>query len=107
MNEITINGETYIKKQPIGPLSIVRTYSAGVHIGEVVSLDGTVCIIKNVRRLWRWRGANTLNEVALHGVVTNEYTRISVIIPYEIKLTEAIEVIPVAEGVSFDPVWND
>jgi hypothetical protein len=107
MNEIVINGVTYVKKQPVGPLSIVRTDSAGVHIGEVVSLEGKKCVLKNARRLWRWRGANTLNEVALTGVLMTEYTRISQIIPHEITLTEAIEVIPVADGVRLEPVWND
>ena len=106
MDELVVNGVTYVKKESSGPLSVVRTYSAGVHIGEVVSLDGKNCVLKNARRLWRWRGANSLNEVALKGVVTTEYTRISKIVP-EITLTEAIEVIPVAEGVKFEPVWNN
>ena len=104
---VEINGQIYVKKSSItqGPLSIIRTYSAGVHVGEVVGHDGTVVKLKNARRLWRWRGANTLNEISLSGVNRNEYTRISEIVS-EITLTEAIEIIPVLEGVDLEPIWN-
>ena len=106
MDEIIINGVTYVRKaQAISNLSIIRTYSAGVHVGEVVSLDGKTCVLRNARRIWRWRGANTLNEIALRGVNRKEYTRISETVP-SITLTEAIEVIPVAEGVDLSEVWN-
>ena len=104
---VEINGQIYVKKSSItqGPLSIIRTYSAGVHVGEVVGHDGTVVKLKNARRIWRWRGANTLNEIALYGVDRSEYTRISEIVS-EITLTEAIEIIPVLEGVDLEPIWN-
>lgn len=81
------------------PLVVVRTYSAGVHIGELVARAGQEITLANARRLWRWRGANTLNEVALHGVA-QEYTRLSEPVP-SITLTQAIEVIQAAsEAVS-------
>lgn len=49
---------------------VVRTLNAGVHVGELVEHDAEkkVAILSNVRRIWRWDGANTLNEVANHGV---------------------------------------
>ena len=71
---------------------IVRTYSAGVHCGVVVNVDGKNVQLTDARRIWRWRGANSLHEVALHGAA-QEYTRISEPVP-EILLTEAVEVIP-------------
>lgn len=71
---------------------VVRTYSAGVHIGTLDYLRGTECRLLNAVRLWRWRGANTLSEVAARGV-DDEYSRISE--PVEsVILTQAIEVIP-------------
>jgi hypothetical protein len=106
MDKITINGENYVKQTRIGTLSIVRTYSAGVHVGEVVEQEGKVVKLKHARRIWRWSGANTLNEIALHGVNRDECTRISEIVP-EILLTEGIEIIPVSAEVDLDPVWND
>jgi hypothetical protein len=71
---------------------VVRTYSAGVHCGFLESLEGTQLVLSEARRIWRWKGANTLNEVSLRGV-DNEYSRISEPID-EITLTEAIEIIP-------------
>jgi len=77
------------------PLVIARTYSAGVEIGELVSLKGTRAVLANSRKLWRWDGANTLHEVSLYGA-GEKYTRLSE--PVEsVILTECIEIIPVAK----------
>lgn len=70
---------------------VVRTYSAGVHVGELVSQKGKEVVLKNSRRLWRWSGANSLNEVATKGVDEN-YTRLSEPVA-QVGLTEAIEVL--------------
>lgn len=72
---------------------IVRTYSAGVHYGELVSRDGKEVTLRNARRIWRWFGANTLHEVSLRGVGPG--SKISERVD-EITLTEAIEVIACA-----------
>lgn len=74
---------------------VVRTYSAGVHVGEFVSQKGKEVILKNSRRLWRWSGANSLNEVATKGVNEN-YTRLSEPVA-QIGLTEVIEVLDCSE----------
>ena len=73
---------------------VVRTNSAGVHVGELKSHDGTVVTLKEAHRVWRWRGANTLHELSLRGASKEDYTRISEAVQ-EITLTEAIEIIPV------------
>ncbi|MEO7592332.1 MAG: hypothetical protein ABI134_14040 [Byssovorax sp.] len=72
-------------------LVVVRTYSAGVHIGTLAKRSGKEVVLTDARRLWRWRGANTLNEVALRGV-DDSYSRISEPVP-SITLTEAVEII--------------
>ncbi len=77
------------KKQPF---VVVRTYSAGVHVGTLVSRSGREVTLADARRLWRWSGANTLHEVALRGV-DEKYTRLSEPVAM-ITLTEAIEIIP-------------
>ncbi len=79
----------------IGRFCVVRTYSAGVHMGIVVETADTAAMLKDARRLHRWRGANTLNEVALHGV-DKEYSHISEAVPV-ILLTQVIEIIPTTE----------
>jgi hypothetical protein len=71
---------------------IVRTYSAGVHYGELLFANEKVVTLGQARRIWYWRGANTLNEIANHGVDI-EGSRISEAVE-QIVLTEAIEIIP-------------
>lgn len=79
----------------IGKFVIVRTFSAGVHCGTLVSRDGREVVLKDARRIWRWNGANTLNELALRGAAEN--SRISEPVA-EILVTEAIEVIACADA---------
>ena len=74
----------------VGQVCVVRTYSAGVHIGEIVSINGTKCELKNAQRLFSWKGAFTLSEVANIGVSTE--SRLAM--PTAIYLSQAIEYIP-------------
>ena len=74
----------------VGQVCVVRTHSAGVHIGEVVSINGTECELKNAQRLFSWKGAFTLSEVANIGV--SEESRLAM--PTTVFLTQAIEYIP-------------
>ena len=101
MNSIEINGETYVRADlvnaPIGPEVIIRTYSAGVHIGSIISREGKEVKLANARRLWSWKGAFTLNAVAARGVDRSN-SRISIPVT-EITLLEAIEIIPVTADV--------
>lgn len=78
----------------IGEFCIVRTRSAGTHMGILESMNGTAVLLSNARRLYQWFGAFTLSEVSLHGC--DETSRISESVP-KILLTEAIEVIPCSE----------
>jgi hypothetical protein len=79
----------------IGTHCVVRTYSAGVHLGTVVAQNGTTVVLKDARRLYRWKGAFTLSAVATKGV-DKDGSRISCAVPM-IELTEAIELIPTSE----------
>ena len=75
----------------IGKFVLVRTKDAGVHHGFLESIADTAVLLRESRRLWKWDGAFTLNEIALRGC--EESSRISE--PVElILLTQAIEVIP-------------
>jgi len=72
---------------------IVRTYSAGVHAGELVSEKGKRVVLKNSRRLWYWDGAATLSQLAMEGVSKPENCKFPTEVA-TITLTEAIEIIP-------------
>ena len=78
----------------VGEYCIARCYSAGVHAGEVVSVDGENVILKDSRRLWSWKAQNgiALSGVAQHGVKSSE-CKIDVVNPM-IYLTGVCELIP-------------
>jgi len=76
-----------------GKYVVVRTYSAGVHMGTLVSQKGQEVVLENARRLWSWVGAFTLSEVATNGVAAG--SKMSVAVP-SITLTQAIEIIQVS-----------
>jgi len=73
---------------------VVRTYSAGVHIGRVSSVDGTEVLLTEARRIYKWEGAFTLSEVAVNGI--NSSSKLAVEVP-ETFLTQVIEFIPTTE----------
>jgi hypothetical protein len=83
----------------VGRHVIARCYSAGVHAGEVVSVDGENVILKNSRRLWSWKAKD---GVALSGVAQTGLkaggSKLDVVNP-EIYLTGVCELIPTADGV--------
>jgi len=77
----------------IGRHVVARTFTAGVHIGTVVSQHGEeTYLLKDARRLWKWEGAFTLSEVATKGI-NSKGSRMAVEIP-EILLTNVNEMIP-------------
>lgn len=75
---------------------LIRTTSAGVHFGTLVSRSGQEVHLKNARRLWSWNGALSLSEVAMNGVEIKN-SKISVPVD-EIILTTAIEIIPISKN---------
>jgi small nuclear ribonucleoprotein (snRNP)-like protein len=80
----------------IGKHVLVRTFSAGVHIGTLEAKDETNVLLKDARRIWKWAGSFTLSEVATAGVKKDE-SRISCTVPF-IELTQATEIIPTTEA---------
>lgn len=93
---IYVREDSINREQKTGKEVIVRTFAAGVHIGEIVTKENGEVTLKNARRLWKWSGAFTLNAVATKGVDRSN-SRISVSVP-EITMPY-IEIIPICEGV--------
>ncbi len=79
----------------IGQHVVVRTYSAGVHIGTLTEAEGTAVVLSSARRLWKWGGAFTLSEVATAGIKAKE-SRMAVAVE-TLLLTQAVEIIPTTE----------
>lgn len=82
---------TQNKKHPmVGRRCLVRTYSAGVHIGDVVEINGCECHLMNALRLWKWEGGGlSLSAVANNGIKGGRLNKTG-----EVYLTNAIEFIP-------------
>ena len=83
----------------IGRYVIARCYSAGVHAGEVVAVDGENVVLKYARRLWSWRAADgvALSGLAQNGIVAKS-CKIDTLVP-EIYLTGVCELIPATSSV--------
>lgn len=82
----------------VGKFCIARCFSAGVHAGEVVSVDGENVILKDSTRLWSWKAKDglALSGVAQHGIKTSESRR-DAVNPI-IYITGVCELIPCTEA---------
>lgn len=77
----------------LGRRCLLRTYSAGVHIGDIEYIEGSEAKLTNALRLWRWEGGGlSLSAVANNGIKKGRLNRTG-----EVYLTNVIEVIPTTE----------
>ena len=77
------------KKSPAKRYVIVRTYSAGVFAGTLLSRKGKEVTLANARRIWYWKGAASLSQLAQSGTSA----------PKECKFPEAVDVIELTEAI--------
>lgn len=95
--------------------SIIRTYAAGVHVGEITSREdlqsGLKVTLKNARRIWYWNGAASLSQLAVHGISAGRENNCKFPCEVEtIELMQVIEIIPItknaADSINSIPVWE-
>lgn len=100
MKEIIIDGISYVPKSQNLKIKenyvIVRTFSAGVFAGILTSRQGKEVELEDSRRLWYWKGAASLSQVAMEGVANPTECKFAMKVTKEI-LTEAIEIINCTE----------
>jgi hypothetical protein len=83
-----------VKKKSSSPkIHLVRCRNSGVNVGVIVRRDGSEITLEGSHKIWRWRGANTLHELAANGASMTDYTRISEPAPGEVVLLDAVEII--------------
>ena len=86
----TVNNEPH---PMLGKRCLIRTYSAGVHIGDVVYVNPNNSMevkLENALRLWKWEGGGlSLSAVANNGIKGGRLNETG-----EVYLTNAIEFIP-------------
>jgi hypothetical protein len=74
----------------LGRKVLIRTYSAGVHIGTLQQIEGMECHLIDSLRLWKWEGGGlSLSAVANDGIKRGRLNRTG-----EVYLTNVIEIIP-------------
>lgn len=88
---------------------IVRADRAGVFFGEIESRTGSEVTMRNVRRIWRWEGANSLSQLAVDG--TREGNRCNFSVEVEsMTILGVIEIIPctakATKSISEVPEWR-
>jgi hypothetical protein len=88
---------------------IVRTYSAGVFAGTLVSRKGQEVVLKDARRLWYWSGAASLSELAVRGTSQPNNCKFPVAVA-RVELMQVIEILattPKAEqSINGVPEWT-
>ena len=88
---------------------IVRTYSAGVFAGEIVSRNGQEVVLEKARRLWYWQGAASLSQLAVDGTSAPQGCKFPCEVP-RVELLQAIEILDVTEkarkSISGVPIWT-
>ena len=96
-------------KRPKQRYVIVRTYSAGVFAGNLVSRTGQEVVLTNARRMWQWAGAASLSQLAVTGTTNPNACKFPVPVPH-VELMQAIEILdvtPLAEAsIKAVPVWT-
>lgn len=72
---------------------LIRTYSAGVWFGQLAQKEKNEVILKNARRMWRWKAKTgiSLSDISITGLDRSS-SRICAAVP--IVWIEAIEIIP-------------
>mgnify|MGYP001559875830 FL=1 len=99
-----------MKKQIQDRYVIVRTYSAGVFAGTLVSRSGQEVVLTDARRIWYWSGAASLSQLAMEG--TKDPTGCKFPCPVNrVELLQAIEILDATpearESIESVPVWKN
>lgn len=91
------------------PFVIVRTYSAGVFAGFLANRKEREAVVLNSRRIWYWKGAASLSQLAVDGTSKPEECKFPCVVPMT-EVTEVIEVLYVTpkakKSIDGVPVWS-
>ena len=71
---------------------VVRTQNAGVFAGNLFLVGKEEVVLKNVRRIWYWKGAASLSQLAMEGVTCPNECKFSMPVENQ-HLFQVIEII--------------
>lgn len=88
---------------------LVRTKTAGVFAGYLVSRKGPEVVLRDVRRIWYWKGAASLSQLAVDGTSNPQECKFPCTVP-KIILPEVIEILSVTptakKSIESVPIWQ-
>lgn len=89
---------------------IARGSNSGVHAGLLVSRNGSEVELKDARRIWYWKGAATLSELAERGTRCPAECKFPIAVSKVVK-TDVCEVLSVSakarKSIESVPVWSN
>ena len=85
-----------MKKNYVNKKVVVRCDRAGVFFGTYISHNEKEIILKDVRKLFYWEGANAVEQIALDGVKNPDDCKFTVVI-YEMVIANPIQIIPASD----------
>lgn len=96
------------KKEKL-PYVIIRTYSAGVFAGNLVTRKDKEVELRDARRIWFWAGAASLSQLSKDGTSKPSECKFPCMVD-KVILTEVIEIIECTEkaekSIKEVPVWS-
>lgn len=91
------------------PYVIVRSRDAGVHAGYLQKVEGANVTLTNATRIWYWKGAATLSELAVYGAKSPSECKFGVKVS-TITILNACEIISTepagAKMIQDTPPWR-
>lgn len=117
VDELTIDGTVYVPKDSTTNRTkdglkcvVVRGRDSGVQYGYLQSRDGREVVLRHAIRIWYWKGAASLSQLAVDGVKNPDDCKFSVPVD-TITVLDAIEIIDVTERASEiienTPSWKE
>lgn len=95
---------------PIGQYVIVRTESAGCFAAVLDEVDGKTARLSQARRLWYWKGAASLSELASRGTSNPAGCKFPAAVT-SMVVRGWIEFIPMTEAAKLTiaavPIWTE
>jgi hypothetical protein len=108
---IVIDGIEYVPKEQKNATDykIVRTYSAGVFCGKIESRNGQEVVMRDARRIWYWKGAASLSQLAIDGTSAPNECKFPEAVD-RVELLQVIEILDVTDkalkSISMVPAWK-
>lgn len=116
--KIEIDGHTYVREDTLKtaatntdglPLVLVRQKDSGVHFGYLKSENNGTVVLLKARRVWYWKGAASLSQLANDGPSYPKECKIPAAVE-EITIYGICEKIPVTEAAAEKlkevPAWK-